>query len=143
MALYSSEISLNAGTSPAAASTVVTVGVNGLSRVSALTIFAKVLGATGGLLDIYIQDSPDGLIWYDFWHIPQIAIAAAAKRWAYCPAPNDCITEIGNVDAGTTPLLANGAVRGGKWHDRMRVTYVAGTSTSAGAVQDIRILASI
>jgi hypothetical protein len=138
----SSEISLNAGTSPAAASTVVTTGVNGLSRMGELTIFAKVTGATGGTLDIYIQDSPDGVIWYDYWHIPQIVAGAAAVRYAYCPAMNDSVTVIGAVDAGTSPLLANGQVRGGKWHDRMRVIYVAGTGTSAGAVQDIRLLAS-
>lgn len=139
---YSDEVSLNAGTSPAAASTVVTTGINGLSAASSITIFAKVAGATGGVLDIYIQDSPNGVRWYDYWHIPQIAAGAAAVQYAYCPALNDSVTVIGSVDAGTTPLLAAGAVRGGKWNDYMRVIYVAGASTSAGAAQDIRVLVS-
>jgi len=139
----SSEIVLFTGTSPGAAGALATTAINGLSGMGELTIFAKVAGATGGLLDIYVQDSPDGVIWYDYWHIPQIGIAAAARRFAYCPAPNDSVTELGAVDAGTTPLLANGAVRGGKWHDRMRVYFVAGAGTSVGAAQDIRLLASL
>ena len=135
----SSLLTLNAATSPNAPGTVAVAGVNGFSTARSLAIIATVRGATGGVLDIYIQDSPDNVTWFDYWHLTQLSAGAAAKTFCYCPSASNAIVEIGS---GLSPILAAGAVRGGPWCDWLRVLYVAGASTSAGGAQTARVLAA-
>lgn len=104
---------------------------DGLNCYESLTIVAELVGATNGTLDVYVQDSPDGgTTWYDYAHFTQLAAGASAVKYSYVPSLNDQITTIGK---GASPVLASGAVRGGKWFDSMRVFVVAGASTSVGA----------
>lgn len=134
----SSEISLNAGSSPtAAAGTTAVTGVSGFGDCKAITIIATLTGGAGGVLDVYIQDSPDGVTWYDYVHFTQLTAGLAAATYAYAPALNDSLVTIGT---GTSPALANGAVRGGHWYDRLRILYVPGSGVAAAA-QNIRVLA--
>ena len=133
----SSEVSLYSGNSPAAAGgTTATTAVTGFRGCTAITIIATVAGGAGGLLDIYIQDSPDGVTWYDYWHITQRTAGQAAETLAWDPALNDSVTTIGT---GTSPALANGAVRGGHWFDQLRVLFVPGSGVAA-ATQNVRVL---
>lgn len=134
----SSEVTLHAGNSPAAAGgATATTAVAGFKDCSAITIIATVAGGAGGVLDIYIQDSSDGVKFYDYWHITQRTAGQAAETLAYDPSPNDSVTTIG---FDLTPALANGAVRGGHWFDQLRVLYVPGAGVAAAA-QNIRVLA--
>lgn len=132
-------------TSPASATYQVTTGMPGFSRYSAITILATVTGGTGGTLDVVIETSPDeGVTWYEYWHIAQVA-AATTATYRYAPALNDSPVQVGKNNATgstltTTMTLGAGAVAGGHWFDMLRVRYVAGPSTSAGAAQIINVL---
>ena len=134
----SSEIVLFSGNSPAGAATSAASAVAGFKDVDKITIIANLLGAAGGALDVYIQDSPDGVTWYDYVHYTQLASGASAISYAYSPNPfNDTIKTIGR---GTSPVLAANSVRGGHWYDQLRVLFVA-AGGAAAAAQDIRVLA--
>ena len=135
--MSSVERSLNAGTSPVAAGTAAVAGVGGFSEYEAITIFATITGATGGALDVYVQHSPDGVTWYDFVHFAQASAAAPAVSYAVAPSLNNSIVAIGS---GTTPALTAGGCAGGHWFDQLRVLYVAGSGTSAGAAQVVKVL---
>ncbi len=138
------ERSLNAGTSPAAASTVAVAACGGFGTYDTLTFVATITGATGGALDVYIQHSPDGVTWYDYVHFTQASAAAGAVTYACNPALTNSIVTIGapTTPAATTPTpaLAAGLCAGGAWFDQLRVVYVAGVSTSAGAAQVVKVL---
>jgi hypothetical protein len=132
-------------TSPASATYQVTTGVTGFAVFKTITILATVTGGTGGTLDAVIEHSPDGgVTWYEYWHIAQVA-AVTAATYAYSPALNDSPVAVGknNLTGSTlttTITLGNGAVAGGHWFDMLRVKYVAGSGTSVGGAQNIKVL---
>lgn len=127
-------------TSPASAIHQLTTGVGGFADFKTITIVATVQGGTGGTLDVMIEHSPDGgTSWYEYWHLPQLAAAAAAVTYTYGPALNDSPVLVGK-NLTTTFVLGAGSVAGGHWFDMLRVRYVAGASTSAGAAQVIGVL---
>lgn len=135
--MASIERTLNAGTSPASASTAAVAGCGGFAEYEAITFIATLTGATNGVLDVYIQHSPDGVTWYDYVHFTQLSSGASAVTYSIAPALNNVIATIGS---GTSPALAAGVCAGGHWFDQLRVLYVAGASTSAGAVQVVKVL---
>lgn len=129
------------GTSPAAASTAA-VGSTlvGVEKYAALQIACEVQGATGGTLDLYIQTSFDGTVFWDLIHLPQLAAAAAAVKYMV-NLPNMGATAITVVGKTGTPALAANTVTGGvgSWGRSLRLLAVAGAGTSAGAVQTITV----
>lgn len=135
----SSDIPLYVGNSPAfAGGTTATTAVNNFKDCRAITIIASIRGGAGGVLDVYIQDSPDGVIWYDYVHYTQLSDGAAVVTYAYSPNPyNDSIKTIGT---GTSPVLTANSVRGGHWYDQLRALFVPGSGVAAAA-QSIRVLA--
>src|SRR3954462_8882353 len=132
------------GTSPAAASTVAGVQCSGLSRWRGVRVEAQLVGATGGTLDVYIQRKVAPNLWVDWAHFPQLTAGAAAV--AYTFAVDNTTPSSGTLTAITTrgtdaipnPGLAAGLdlVHPG---DMIRVVYVAGASTSAGAVAKVYV----
>lgn len=141
---YSADIVIDfTATSPSAASTVAQTGINGLARFDAIAIEASLVGATGGTLDVYLQVShdfnPTSAIgtWVDYVHFAQLSAGAAAVSYRVDPAITNSITTVGT---GTTPALAAAICAGGFWGDAMRVLFVAGASTSAGASQTIKVI---
>jgi hypothetical protein len=129
-------------TSPASASTAVGATVTGLGAFRSLDVFATLTGATGGVLDVYLQTSPDGgTTWVDYAHYVQIAAADGAANKRFLVTNGGQQTTVTTVGTGTTPALAANTVLGGDFGDRMRVVYVAGASTSAGAAQTILLFA--
>lgn len=139
-----------AETSPAtpstAASNAVVVGSAGpvgvassapidLTNFSSLAVSAALIGATGGALDVFLQTSFDGgTTWVDYAHFPQLAAAASAVKYVFTSsmnAQNAAPLVVGN---GLTPSIAANTVVGGAWGDRFRLVFIAGASTSAGAV---------
>ncbi len=136
-----STLHLITDTSPAAPGTAAGDVAGGLDRYDSLTIIATLQGATGGTLDVYLQMSPDGgTTWIDYAHYPQLAAAAVSsiRTWTVSRAAEQ--KTLTTVGSGTSPALAANTIMGGDWGDRLRALYVAGASTSAGAVQTIRIV---
>ena len=128
----------NEKTSPATATYAVSTPVTGLGVFTAITIYADLLGATGGTLDIALETSPDGVNWYEYVRFANTAAAAAAKSFTYDPVLDGAIVNVGK-NLTTTFVLAASTARGGHWGDQMRVRMVANASTTAGAVQSIKI----
>ncbi len=122
-------------TSPAAASTVVSTSLGGLGKYDTIRVDAKLVGATGGALDVYIQRKLATDVWADWIHYTQLAAAAASISYSlnsdYVPA------SIGTVgigsDASPGVVLAAGTTVGGHPGETIRLVFVAGASTSAGA----------
>jgi hypothetical protein len=115
-------------------------GVAGpLDDLSSLTIVATLQGATGGVLDVYLEFSADGNMWIPVVHFVQLAAAGAlsVQTVTLSPYTPSVITTVGS---NTTPALAAGAVAPGGWGSRMRMLMVAGSGTSAGAVQTVFLM---
>lgn len=95
-------------------------------------LVARLTGATGGTLDVYVQFSPDaGSNWVDLVHFPQLAGAAPTVLYSVTTAMRP--STITTVGSGLSPVLAASTVVGGPWGDRMRLVFVAGSGTSVGA----------
>jgi hypothetical protein len=125
-------------TSPSSATTTAQTAVTGLGSYNTMSVYATLTGATGGTLDVYLQYSPDlGNTWVDYMHFVQKAAASAATIHYFSVSKSAQQTTITAVGTGTSPALAAGTVLGGDWGDRLRVVFVAGASTSAGASQTI------
>lgn len=129
-------------TSPAAAGYAVTTPVTGFDRCIALTINATLTGATGGTLNVIVETSPNGTDWYELVSFAQLSAAAAAVQKSVAILVDGVIAARGKNQT-TAVVLAAGTAFGGQWYDRLRVRYIAGTSTSAGAVQAIEAIARV
>lgn len=130
-------------TSPAAASTVVhTVAFKGsmLSKADFLTIDATLLGGTGGTLDVYLQRKIASDTWRDWLHFPQIAAATAKKYTVTINGEGATIVETGGgSDASPGVALAANTSVNCIPNGDVRIVFVAGASTSAGASNSITI----
>ena len=130
------------GTTPASASTVIGAVVNGLDRFDSFLIDADLVGATGGVLDVYLQRKVADNVWRDWLHFPQLGAGAAAVRYSVTTSPGiaNTILAVGTgTDSAATPALAANTFVGGHPGYAVRAVYVAGASTSAGAVVSILI----
>lgn len=136
-------------TSPAAAGTVVgATTIAGLDKFDSLLIYAALQGAAGGTLDIYLQtlvhstgDSANGF-WVDYAHFPQLAAGAAATKRVWCVTRHAQQTSLTTVGIDASPALAANTILGGEWGSWWRFVFVAGASTSAGAVQTVSVFGS-
>ena len=137
------DLSTAAATLNAAATVVVSPKEPGYDLCTQLTIVAELQGITGGTLDVVIQDSADGVKWFDYVHFAQLAAAAAAVVYSYDPTLNDTISTIGKaVDPATpVPVLAAGLARGGHPLQFLRAVYIAGAGASAGVAQTLTVFA--
>lgn len=131
-------------TSPAAAGTVVHTEVfkgSMLARAEGLVIDAKLTQATGGTLDVYLQRKLTTNEWVDWVHFPQLAAGTAVKRYTCTITGNGAsIVEVGGgSDASPGVALAANTAVDVTPGDDVRIVFVAGASTSAGAAQTIKI----
>ena len=130
------------GTSPSSATT--TAGTSyaaGLDACDSLTIIGSLVGATGGTLDVYVQTSYDGgTTWFDFAHFTQLSAGAAAVKYAWHVSRASERTTITTIGSATTPALAAGTIMSGGWGNMMRLVFVSGAGTSAGAAQSVQVL---
>lgn len=131
-------------TSPAAASTVVSTSFakgGMLWQADKLIVDAALIGGTGGTLDIYLQRKLGTNRWVDWIHFPQLA-AGATKKYSFAiTGEGTTIVEVGggtDVSPGVA-LAANTAVNVLPTGD-VRMIFVAGAGTSAGALQRIDII---
>lgn len=130
-------------TSPSSASTVAGPSLKSslFARASRLLIDATVVGATGGVLDVYLQRKVATDVWRDWVHFTQAGAGAAAAHYQFVITGDLTTITAGNGGTDSTPavsLSANSALNilpG----EELRWVFVAGASTSAGAVQTVRI----
>lgn len=124
-------------TSPATATTgVATITANGLDRFDWFTVDAVLTGGTGGTLDVYLQRDVAGT-WVDWIHFAQLSAGAAAIRKTV--DSKSAAAGPVTVGSGTSPALAAGSCSCCHPGEKVRVLFVAGASTSAGASQTITL----
>jgi hypothetical protein len=116
-------------------------GVCGLlGDYEAVDIIAELKGATGGTLDVYVQNSPDeGLNWYDIIHFQQLAPGAATAYYQSPISNATTTTSPVTVGKGLNVALAPNVTVNGAFSDRLRLVLVAGVSTTAGAPVVVRV----
>jgi hypothetical protein len=131
-------------TSPATAITAVgDVILTDLEGYRSLVVEAVLQGATGGTLDVYLQVTYDGgATWTDYAHFAQLAAGAAAIRHKFAVCRDVEKLTIVTPGKGTSPTLTVNTVVGGDWGSAMRMLFVAGASTSAGAAQTVNVFGS-
>lgn len=135
-------------TSPAAASTVAGGDiVEGLRSFQSIDLFATLQGANGGTLDVYVQSrvtTTAGVsTWYDVVHFPQLAAGAPAViyRVPLCRYGNVVAPIV--IGSALVPLLAVNNAVPGDFGDALRLVYVAGVGTAAGAVQSVQVSGTV
>ena len=136
------------GTSPAAPGTVILTTQPNLDQFTEFIVQARLVGATGGTLDVYLQSSPNWAAaiptWYDVCHFPQLAAGAAAVAFATSISrgyPPTASIFASNVADGTPSLAAN-TVLASLFGGAVRAVCVAGAGTTAGAVLVLNCIAS-
>jgi hypothetical protein len=131
-------------TSPASATSATSAGyAGGLQYFDTLTIISTLQGGTGGNLSVYLQTTfDDGVTWFDFAHYQTISAGASAATNIWHVHRSTAVTAATTIGSGTSPALAVNTINGGAFGDRIRVLYVAGAGTSAGASQTVRIIAN-
>jgi len=131
-------------TSPAAAGTVIGPVLTGLalSGGESYVIDAILTGATGGLLNVYLQRKVTANLWQDWISFTQVAAAAAAVTLTAVVTGQGNATMLalgGGTDSAASPLLVAGTVNNVTPGGDVRVVFVAAALTTAGASQQIII----
>jgi len=112
-----------------------------LDDYQALSFEAVLTGATGGTLDVFIQNSPDmGSTWYDYIHFATLAAGAATVRYVASVASGAQNLALQTIGTNLVPALAPATAIGGAWGDRFRIVMVSGAGTTAGAAVQLRIV---
>ena len=123
-------------TSPATATTAVTTDtIKEIADYGWFILVAELQGATGGTLDVYIQGKLADT-WYDWGHFTQLTAGGAAVKYMVQPQANNGAVAVGS---GTSPAVAANTFLGGYPGDEIRLVFVAGASTSAGAAQTVKV----
>jgi hypothetical protein len=132
------------GTTPASPSTAALGSPVDVQRYSTLRFHFATIGATGGVLDLYVQvRGRDGSTWYDYAALAQIASGAGAARSVFCVSRMQQQTTISTaVGVNLTPTLTANTVLGGDFGQEIRIVAKAGASTSAGAAITCEIFGS-
>lgn len=112
-----------------------------LGRYHAMQVIATLQGSDGPL-DVYIQTSSHRAAWTDYAHFPKALTAKGASpqtvTWTVSRgAESGGFTVVGQ---DLKPMLAEGKVLGGEWGAHVRVVFVAGAGTTAGAEQKITVI---
>lgn len=127
-------------TSPAAAGAATTTTIPGMGNAYCYAFLAELRGATGGVLDVVMEHSSDGTDWYEFGHWAQLTAAVAVTDQYISKVIASSTASVVGKNLTTTMTLAAGSIVSPPYFDLWRVRYVAGASTSAGAVQAIRVI---
>jgi hypothetical protein len=130
-------------TSPAAASTVVVSPVFSggvIKRADYLIVDALLTGGTGGALDVYLQRKTGTNAWLDWIHFPQVAAGTSKKYTVVLSQQNTTIADVGGgTDASPGVSLAANSFVNMIPTDDVRIVFVAGGGTSAGASNTVTI----
>jgi hypothetical protein len=125
--------------SPAAPGVAHTATQAGFAKWENVFCIGELLGATGGGLNVRIQDKPDSAAadFYDllaFNTVPLLTAAAEAIQRMHV-----CLTGVPNkIGKNDAPRLTPGTCVGGMFGDVWRVSFEALTGTSAAASQTVK-----
>ena len=134
--IIATETTPSSATTAASAGTI--KGCNGFDSVCGILEFTGVGGGMGGTLDVYVQSSWDeGTTWFDFVHFTQFASGAASSTAKFS---SDVLNTITTIGKNTSPALAANSCAGRDWGDWIRMLYVAGASTTAGATVKLTVI---
>jgi hypothetical protein len=103
-------------------------------RYDSMLVVGSLAAHTGGTLDVYLQDSPDGgTTWFDCAHFPQVSAAGTVKT-AFSLSLSSTPVTIGIGTTGSPGVaLAASSVRPAPWSTgTMRIVAVTGAGTSGG-----------
>lgn len=130
-----------AETTPAAPGTAASAGAaKGIGVYRSIRIVTTRQGATGGVLDIYLQSSWDGgTTWIDIGHYAQLSAGASAVTDTIMFSREQMGTTAVVVGSGLSPALAANTFLQGEFGDMLRAVYVAGSGTSSGAPVTISV----
>lgn len=113
---------------------------DGLEKYDWFTIDATLTQATGGVLDVYVQRYvPDLAEWRDWIRFTQLAAGSTVFR--YTLDSRAAATSFTTVGQGTGPVISAGVMTCSMPGPKVRLYFVAGASTSAGAAQKVLIQA--
>ena len=131
-------ISLDATSQSDASTTQLGADSVSTSKYNSIFCFARLTGATGGTLDVYIQRKVGGQ-YYDFIHFTQKAAGSAisAQMAGSVSYQGQGLYTVNTVD-GTPAMSANVGASGPT--DNIRRVFVTGGGTTAGAAQDIECI---
>lgn len=105
-----------------------------------LVIDAALTGGTGGTLDVYLQRKIASDTWRDFVHFPQLAAGASKNYTVTITGEGTSIAEsFGGSDASPGVGLAANAVINVIPAGEIRMVFVSGSGTSAGAANTVVI----
>lgn len=125
--------------SPGTAAAAATFASSDLHRADVLVVDAELVGATGGTLDVYLQ-TREGTDWIDLAHFPQLASGATARAYTFC-ITGDGLGALAPVGRNLSPALAANVNTNRTPRGELRLLFVAGTGTSAGASQSVMVTA--
>lgn len=118
----------------------------GISQFVVAVVDMKLIGPTGGTLDVYLQSSLDADqagngSWYDVAHLPQVT-AATTFRYAFAISRGfnrvaATATALNNAD--NTPSLAANTIIADALGNALRVVLVANAGVSVAAAQSIKL----
>jgi len=126
-------------TSPGAPGTAAGLAIAGLDDFESVVVIASLLGATGGVLDVYLQ-AFDGTNWFDVAHYTQLAAGATLRRYSVLLGRGAAAAAPVQVGLDLEGVLAANTVVPGTLTDRLRLLFVAGASTTVGAAQVLTVV---
>jgi hypothetical protein len=128
------------GVSPSEAGVAIGSEAVGVTEGDGFAVYLTTRGATGGTLSVALQTSSDGVSYFDWYRSPDVSAAAAASTVKLTPAGPTGPTAVGTGTASAATLaLTKGVIAPGPVGSRLRVVYDAGTGTSVGATQNVRV----
>lgn len=138
-----SQVQSVTATSPATATTSVAATLfkgDMLRRAEILAIDASLVAGTGGTLDVYLQRKLGSNDWADWVHFPQLNAGVSKRFTLSVTGRGTTIVEVGGgTDAAPGVALAAGTAVDVIPGDDVRIVFVSGAGTSAGASNKVTI----
>src|SRR5262249_42517734 len=114
-----------------------------LSGFHTMRVEATLRGAANGTLNCYLQCTYDrGQSWTDLVAFTQQTASASATTYGVTLTRSNGSAYATSVGKGTSPALSAGTSRDGCWGDQVRILFVAGSGTTAGASQSFTFFLS-
>jgi hypothetical protein len=106
-----------------------------------LDVVAEITGNTGGVLNVFMQTSPDnGLNWFDAISFPTVAAGASQLAFRAQLSISQASATPTIVGVNNAPSLTPNTTVSGAWGDRMRVAMRSGAGTSAAGSVVVRLI---
>jgi hypothetical protein len=109
-----------------------------------IDVLAQLVGATGGVLDVFLQGGKADGTWFDVIHFPQLAAGAAAIVYratlSNLPQPTSAApVVVGTGTHAASAGLAVNTIAQGLGFDRLRLLMCSGSGTTGGAAVKVYV----